>query len=229
MKIGCAITTKDRPDYLKVCLEQFQKFTPSEVGIFVNDDVNGEGVAASKNRLINKIFEEEKCDIGFLFDDDCWPKKEWLNFFLKAHEDTLQHHFLFMHPKHHKLKGVWEPYKGGPPIEIYDECSGVFMSITRKAFETVGYFDPRYKMYGYEHAGYTRRINISRLTAAPFMCLEGTDKYLHACDFTGGEEYGLTKHSSVNEETKSKWMRHNDDVYHDELNNWHKLHREYTV
>ena len=50
-------------------------------------------VAQAKNK---NLYELQGCDYIFLFDDDCFPYNiGYINYFIDAHLQTKQHHFLF--------------------------------------------------------------------------------------------------------------------------------------
>lgn len=226
--VGIGVTTCNRPDYLQVFLDELKRHTTLPYTLYVHDDTQSQrGVAYSKNKCLQALWGH---DYIFLFDDDCFVKPGWLEFFIEAHEASAQGHFLFMHPDHHDQPSVWQP-SSEVSIDIYEKCSGVFMSLTKAAYEAVGYIDSRYQKYGYEHAGYSRRIHLARQNAAAFMCVTGSDKYLHAVDFTGTGDYPIEKYSSISQQEKELHTQiggHNDQIYHDELANWHNLKRDFN-
>lgn len=221
-KIGIGVTTCNRPDILQECLRSIEQ-NNIQANIYINDDTEErKGVAHSKNKCLHQLRNN---DVIFLIDDDVrFKTPQALDFILEGHERSAQHHFLFMHPDHHDFSHTWTP-SIEVDIDIYNSCSGVFMSITKKAFETVGYFDTRYKRYGYEHAGYSRRIHLSRLNAKPFMMLTGMSNHFRALDFEEKIQ------SALSEEEKQEFSQaggFNDQIYHDELNNFHNLYREFN-
>jgi hypothetical protein len=215
MKIGIGITTTpNRKHLLDECLTAHSKYTKLDILVYNDEDFNG--VAYAKNQLLKDLRHN---DYVFLLDDDICPTRQgWVDYIINLHELSHQHHFLFMHPKHHKFVKTWQP-SNEISIDIYDDCSGVFMSFTKQCLDTVGYFDSRYKQYGYEHAGLSRRIHLAGLNAKPFMSPSQLGEYLAAKDFEGNIE------SSISEELKEANMQHNDEIYHDELRNWHDLYR----
>lgn len=221
MKIGIGITTCNRPHLLDQCIWAIEANTSKPYSLHIQDDTHTRnGVAFSKNAC---LFALRDCDLIFLFDDDCFPTSPgWVDFFVQAHEATGQHHFLFMSRERHKYSRTWQPFHGSPAIDLYEDCAGVFMSITRRAFETIGYFDDRYHKYGYEHAGYSRRLHLSRLNASPFMCVAETSQYLRALDFEGDIP------SSISDEEKQSHIPHNETIYHTELKEWDQLYRQYN-
>lgn len=221
MKIGLAVTTCNRPEMLKAFIDSMDTHSITPDVFCIHDDTEHRvGVAQSKNNCLHKL---QDCDLIILMDDDChFTHPDALDFIAEGHKRTRQHHFLFMHPDHHRYVKTW--HTPDCDVDLYDSCSGVFMSITKEAFQKVGYMDSRYKRYGYEHAGYSRRIHLSGLNAKPFMMLKGMDKYFRALDFEGGVK------SALSEQEKAEFSGvdgHNDKIYHDELANWHNVYRSY--
>lgn len=228
-RIGIGVLTCNRPDYFENWQEQLFKNTNTkpndhydDIVVYAHDDTETrKGVAPSMNECLYNLRD---CDVIFLFNDDCWPKKEgWIEFFLDAFKKTRQNHFLYCDKKHHEY--VSDINLNGVKGELYNSCGGVFMAFTKRVIEKVGYVDTRYKQYGYEHAGYSRRIAIARLNTAPYISLIGTEDYIHACDYSGYEN--LTKKSSITEEEKHANMAYNDEIYHKELEEWFNVYRPY--
>lgn len=222
MKVSLAITTCNQPQRLQSCLQSIEANNIKLHKLFIHDDVNKKGVAYSKNKCLQAINDS---DIMILIDDDVLIQSpEAIDFIAQGHELSRQHHFLFMDKKHHEYVRTWQPTHD-ISIDLFNKCSGVFMSITKEAFNTVGYFDSRYYKYGYEHAGYTRRIHLSRLNAHPFMMLTGMDRYIKALDFEGNID------SALNDELKNEYSKvggQNDMIYHDELKQWYNLKRDFN-
>lgn len=222
MKIGLGATTCNRPLMLQAFKDSVERYNITPDTLYIHDDTDTRhGVAYSKNMCLYNL---QHCDLILLLDDDCLFNSPYaLTYIAEAHEMTQQNHFLLMHPDHHDFVKTWKTPELN--IELFNDCSGVFMSITKEAFNKVGYLDSRYKRYGYEHAGYSRRIHLTGLNAKPFMCPEGIRDHFRALDFEGNVI------SSISEQEKNEFSRiggHNDLIYQDELNNWHTPYRTFN-
>lgn len=204
VSIGIGVTTTpNRKEYFDLWYKKFTEVAPSGYHLHVHDDVHYKGVAYSKNQNLKTL---KDCDYIFLFDDDCFPIiRGWENYFINSKE----HHLLYLQPQHNIIARLGE-------IEHYNDCGGVFMYLTREAFETVGYFNPEYSQYGFEHAGYSVRINKAGLTQSAFQQLKDTDKYLLAMDYSGTLP-NVKKQMSIEEYQKQKEINKNRKVFMKEL------------
>src|SRR5690606_6329984 len=85
MKIGIAITTRNRPEILALCVKEWKPFAPSSAAIGVVDDASTNpapnpdyrsmhqaGIAAAKKKSI-QILLEKGCPHRFRSDGDGWP------------------------------------------------------------------------------------------------------------------------------------------------------------
>lgn len=218
MTVGIGITTTpNREEIFNRALKAHAKHT--KLDISVNIDTSFEGVGRSKNKLIKELKDN---DIIILLDDDIIPIKDgWVDYLVNMHKNTNQAHFLLMDKRHHKFNKTWSPYPD-VNIDIYDECSGVLMSFTKDCIDKVGYMDSRYKKYGYEHAGLSRRVFFAGLNSKPFMTPSELGSYFYVCDFEDEID------SSVSQEVKEANNEHNDAIYHDELANWFNYKREFN-
>jgi GT2 family glycosyltransferase len=205
--IGIAITTTpNRKDSLDECLTNIKKNTIGQYELFVHNDINFKGVAYSKNVCLHEMFVNNNCEQVYLFDDDCFPIKRGWNNFLPTR------HFLLLNETLHKQTSTVTI--GSFWYKVFLECGGVFMSVSKKDFQTVGYFNPKYIGYGYEHAGYSQRICRAGLNPFPYLMPTNLDKFLFAHD------YSINKiDASLSEEAKQKNLIHNWSVFCDEKTN----------
>lgn len=201
--IGIGITsTPNRPEHLKLCLEMIEKYTfNKDYRLYYYIDTDAKGVAYGKNMCLYNL---QDCEHVFLFDDDCFPKKEgWTDFFI----NSGYNHLLYMTPKHYqKLMTIGN-------LEYYGLSAGAFMYMTKKAIDTVGYFNPDYKRYGYEHAGYTHRIYRQKLTPTKYPVLVGTSDYIHSLDINGVGEYNIEHKPSLTKEEYETNLNINNPIY----------------
>ena len=192
MKIGIGVTTYKRVKHFELFSEQVEKYTSKDSGITyaVALDTLGErkGIAYRKNECLRAL---KDCDYIFLFDDDCFPIKEgWANFFINAHKASGQHHFLYLKetPTIKKISNWTNFVKNETYINIYNNCGGAFMFLTKEAIEKVGAFDERFGLYGFEHAQYSDRIHLAGLTPmGKYLSPAGAGEYIYAMDYRSEE------------------------------------------
>lgn len=169
--IGIGVTTTPNRSYLvDEWLKEFEKVKPENYHLHIYEDFHYKGVAYSKNQNLKSL---QGCDYIFLFDDDCYPIKEnWTEFFINSKEN----HLLYLADYHFKLGEIKN-------IELFKDCGGVFMYFTKETFLKVGYFNPEYSQYGFEHAGLSHRIYRAGLTHSPYQQLKRTKDYLFSYDY----------------------------------------------
>lgn len=174
-RIGIGVTTYKRPDHFKLWMRQINKYLPEDHVLHIAKDVPRKGIAYRKNECIYALKE---CDYIFLYDDDCFPIKEgWVELFINEHLRTKNHHFLYLnHATHNHLYNI-----GG--VEIYQECGGAFMFLTKEVVNRVGYMNAWYSFYGFEHASYTNRIHQAGLTPfGMYLHVKGSSEYICSLD-----------------------------------------------
>ena len=193
VSIGIGITTYNRPECLKECLQHIYKHTfMDNVTLYVATDTNEDrkGVAFRKNECLKSL---KNCDHIFLFDDDCYPINDgWIEFFINANKE----HLLYLNKNHVQLSTDGH-------CSYYHDCAGVFMYIRKDALDRVGAFDEKFMHFGFEHADYSIRI-LGERHAYPM--LNGTDNYIYSKDYS---DY-LFHSSSIsilerNEHIKNNW------------------------
>ena len=171
MKIGVGCTTYNRPDMLEQFYCQLEKLASYEIELYIEEDTDEDrrGVAARKNECLRAL---QHCDHVFLFDDDCYPiKKGWEDFFI----NSGYNHLLFLNEYNHNfLINLGD-------VEVYRDCGGVFMYMTKGAIERVGAFDEKYQKYGFEHADYSCRISGGH---GQYPMLKNTSDYLYSEDYS---------------------------------------------
>ena len=179
MKIGIGVTSYNRPKHLDLWVEQILPITPENVKVHieVDKDTDRRGVAYRKNECLKAL---KGCDYIFLFDDDCFPIAEgWIDFFINAHKETGQHHFLYL-KETSTIKKINE-HNG---IAKFNNCGGTMLFLTKKVIKEVGGFCKDYGIYGYEHAGYSRRIHAAGLTPmGEYLSPLGAEDFIYAMDY----------------------------------------------
>jgi len=184
--IMTAYTPKDGNEYFYYCAKDT-----------VDDR---KGVSARKNECLRAL---SHCDYVFLFDDDCYPNKDgWANFFI----ESGMNHLLYLNDSHEKTGDV-------DNVEIYKECGGVFMFMTKGAIERVGAFNEEYDTWGFEHAGYSVRILGERHA---FPMLKGTSEYIYSLDYSEPDFK-----SSIKDEEKNALISKNLTIFAKDIETEH--------
>lgn len=212
--IGIAITTRNRPEDLDLCLRHFEAFPPSDkYKIVISDDSDQDkrqetedvvaknwklenislmipskrlGIAKNKNVGLLNL---QGCDYIFLFDDDSFPRKQgWDDLFIDSYARTGVHHMMFLAPFAGNF--LMKELNG---IEEYNLSWGCMLFLTQYAFKAVGYFDRRFNIYGYEHCQYSDRIYRAGLTNGygRWLTPKGSRDYIYTIDlhFNHGHEF----------------------------------------
>jgi hypothetical protein len=184
MKIGIGVTTYNRPQHIALWKEQIYKHAPDNVHeIYIASDSDTRlGIAYRKNECLKAL---KGCDYIFLFDDDCLPVKNgWANYFIQAHKISGQHHFLYLRETE-TIRKIREELVGeNLTLNIYDNCGGCFMFLTREVIEQTGGYNRNYGYYGFEHAGFSNRIHKAGLTPlGMYQCPSKAGEYIYAMDY----------------------------------------------
>lgn len=183
-KIGAGLTSYNRPEHLKLFKKQLKDVKYSGL-LHIAEDTseNRRGVAFRKNECLRAL---KDCDYIFLFDDDCFPISEsWFNLFIVYHNATNQHHFLYL-----KETATIRKVSTIQGVNIYDNCGGCFMFLTKEVIEKVGAFDESYGMFGFEHADYSKRVFKSGLnTMGEYLCPSQASDYIYSLDFDNHLDY----------------------------------------
>lgn len=170
-------------------------------------------IANDKNRLI-KILYDAGCDYMFIFDDDCFPiKPGWEKFFIDASLKTGVQHFNLCRPEHQTRIGANED------ITLWSTGTGCMLFLTRKCIDIVGYMNPAYGKYGYEHCAYSLRIQKAGLTPAWYVSANGWEEFIYSWDLQG-DMPGFTKIPARTEEERTaliaaneaEWQKERDGI-----------------
>jgi GT2 family glycosyltransferase len=183
VKVGLAVITYNRLDYLKKCLTCLYEnsWGGAQVRLIVDDcstdgtkewlqdqdywtvfkDKNY-GVAHSKNTAL-KAMMDEGCDYMFVLEDDILmlDPKTCIKYIGYAIAHGLDHMNFALHGPLNK--GRMRMYKG---ICTYPDSVGAFSLYTKECINSVGYLDENFKN-AWEHVEHTYRIAEAGLTT-PF-------------------------------------------------------------
>ena len=227
MKIGIGITSYNRPECLKECLEHIFKHTLSKIYCLDDYDVCVKSLVnqASCDYELTKSKDQVKivvstdtnedrrgvafrkneclralkdCDYVFLFDDDCFPIKDgWVEFFVKENIG----HCMYLSHKLHNFKYQKEG------VKAFSDCGGVFLYMDKNAIDKVGAFNENFSPYSFEHCEWSMRWNDKK---REFYMLEGTENYIYSHD------YSTPNHkSSITDEEKQKCIKNNWSKFFD--------------
>ena len=229
MRIGVAVTTHNRPDCLRLTMDQFQKcHTIVDEYVVVDDDSRNDnawdacidlkipityiktsgrvGVARAKNHCLKNL---GKCDHYFLFDDDCFPiAAGWEKWVIDQALRTKQHHFIYNLPGAMRVMRVQAEYDG---VQAFQTGTGVFMYLSKKAVDKLGGFNVNYGVWGHEHNGYSMRCHNAGLCAYPFQSPVGLNNFLYSLDMQGmnyiARQYMTKFTSSEPHELRNIWAK----------------------
>lgn len=178
MKIGvCITTTPDRSELFEVCWNLWNKYAPKDAIVTCAQDLDGAGVARSKNASL-MLLEKLGATHYFLVDDDTVPLKEnWWKPFVYSQENHLLYNFPLKSKGKDDMRVLYKDEK----VTAYSHTRGCFIYVTQKVLDTVGGFDTRY-YNSLEHADYTTRIHNAGLTTHRSMTPNGADKLLYCLD-----------------------------------------------
>lgn len=182
--IGVAISTHARPHTLSRALQQWALHMPDI--LVVTHDVDGQGVAATKNRGITALMDAG-CTHLFLADDDTWPiTPEWATPYTTDPEPHLMHCWgrsrLLTDDGHHT---TWSHPRG---VMLYTE---------RHVIDRVGGMRTEFGRWGGEHVEWSRRIHNTGLTTSRYTDLTAARTGIWHC-----EDYTRATASTVNAEER---------------------------
>jgi GT2 family glycosyltransferase len=171
--LGIAVVTYRRPERLQRLIAALTELTGSPHRLVIADDgsqdgsaewcraqghtlVTGanRGVAWNKNRGLFALLAYG-CDPLLLLEDDVYPaqagwERDWI-------EGTRRwHHLAYHHPKVAKrtVSGCGTP---ADPF-VNSTATAQCLSVSAEVLGKVGFFDPRFRGWGHEHAEWTTRI-----------------------------------------------------------------------
>lgn len=210
--IGIGITTYNRPDYFKDCIESVTKhllplvdhvvvyndgsrvdykevYKDVDKRIHIEHKNKNRGVAHAKNWLMRKLLREG-CDYIFLLEDDLIIKDPKAVFgYIKVADKTGISHLMFAH--HGPMNKGKRIHSDPNGIELFPHCVGAWCFYTREALEAVGFMDESFKN-AWEHVEHTYRLSLAGYTEEfPYFAdVKGSDKWI-------AEQPGAIEKSSI--------------------------------
>lgn len=193
--IGVAISTHRRPHILARALTHWAQHMPDI--LIVTHDINGDGVATTKNRGITALMDAG-CDHLFLADDDIWPIAPWAEPYVQDPEPHLMHCWgnkRLLHDDGHYTTWTWP--------------RGVLLYTERHVINTVGGMRTDFNHQGGgEHVEWTRRIHNAGFTTHKYTDLTATRRGVWHC-----EDYKRTTASSIPPLERQHCAQHRRDLY----------------
>jgi len=228
MKLGVGITTRNRIDVLEHSLINFVKYMDDSHEILVVDDnsdtdcfsVLGDkfpdiefiynkerkGVAKSKNVIISRFQDK---DGVILFDDDCFPyQPNWTQHFVKACVQHNQHHMVYAQEPQITIERRFEY------ADAWLGCLGVCIFLSKKAIKTIGGFEPKFGLYGFEHHELTGRCYVAGLSPmGVYVTPKNMSEYIWCFDLRGDHEgYKWPCKGCMSEDEKKQALDYNTRV-----------------
>jgi len=180
------------------CTDGTQNFLRQQKDI-VSILAKNQGVAANKNRLLKVL---KNFEYIFLFEDDILlVKPQLFQYTINTHKKTGLHHFNY------GCLATYKPkiYKG-IPLYGSGDLNGQFVFITQKVLQKVGYLNPAFKGYGYEHCEWTYRICKAGLYKwVPYYTLHQPKRFFEFLSVNGG----------MPKRNKNRWSEKNSQIFSD--------------
>lgn len=210
MDFAVGITTFNRPKLLEFTLSQFDKYGGDI--IVIDDHSKGGcssrcirnkerlGIAKNKNKCLSLLKDYKKI---FLFDDDCFPiQPEWWKIY-----DGEHHYAHSAYPPHFVKKYVGKN-------AFWSGALGCAMMVDQEALQTVGGFNEKFGIYGFEHVEYTMRIYRNGLIPYPWITPKNVQDYIWTFDALGSYDgFKWTPKSSISEIDKHKYIVENEKLF----------------
>lgn len=186
--IGVAVTTKNRRDVALKCVEEWNKFLPSDCKFIVVDDNSEEpfpdadfrfeknaGIAIAKNKCIELLSD---CEHVFLADDDIWPVSQ---FWYLPYIQSKQPHFCYTFQTGSTLISTVKNVDG-ELLKSSTAVRGCMMYYHKSVFEKVGGFRQDFIGYGWEHIEFTNRIYNAGLTSERYLDVPNSESLFYSLD-----------------------------------------------
>ncbi len=166
-RIGVGITTYNRASNLRDTLSGvFSTSTPDVIVVADDGSTDGTadvmedfpnvaylrapngGIARNKNRLLFRLFAIERCDVVILLEDDTRPiLRGWLEEWSRAAE---------LYGSVSCCRPISGHGTANIPYTATDTTAQAW-AMHSQVWSDIGYLDPRFTGYGYEHVEYQRR------------------------------------------------------------------------
>lgn len=209
MKIGVAITTRNRREVFNECYRNWQTLLPPNSILIVVDDASTipcpvantrfdtqQGIAKAKNECIRLLMEAGCTDL-FLSDDDCYPTyRTWHFPYINSGEKHMSLSFQ------HNAKG--DMYANDVFVRrkrdkfwSYNSPNGCLMYMKREVIDQVGEYDEDFGIWSFEHKEFSMRIHRAGFTPFPFIDVPNGIDYFYSLDHQGTAESSVPEHIRI--------------------------------
>lgn len=177
--IGIGISTTPNRPILEETLPEWEKYLPEGARLIVENDVEYTGVAATKNRLLDRL---DDCEYIFLADDDVKPLVDgWHLPYINARAKHLMYQFRLPSKPDTDMQEVYRDSR----IVAYTHTRGALLFVHHKVLEVVGGLDESYGQAMYEHTDWSNRIYNAGLTPFRAMDVVNSHQLLYCYDQDG--------------------------------------------
>jgi len=204
--LGIAITTRNRPKMLKLCLEHFAHFRRKHfVRMVIVDDSSDEHNALSNEALARRFgwtyhYSQERLGVAraknfalslvrdcawiALFEEDCWPIHDhWDDFLIRVAEINGCEALNACHPNGFRLDHIVETCgESGHSLVKVANSTGYLMLWRRDALEALGGYDSRMGICGGEDTQMNLRCHAAGFKPYPYCGPADIGKYFYSFD-----------------------------------------------
>lgn len=219
MKIGVAITERNRYEIFKKTFDEIKRYLPKGAMLVVVDDASdipvpeatyrftkNVGIAVAKNKCF-EILYRSGCDHIFLFDSDCYPvSPDWWKPYVESPEPHLM--YIFTHWGDGRSTGDTNIIYRDSSHVAYDHPRGCMLYYDRKCLDVVGGMDEIFRKWGYEHGNLSDRIFNAGLTSFRYIDVPGSDKLIYSVD-----EHTSNRHSTTKSNERRQCIEANKPEY----------------
>lgn len=225
MKIGVAISTRNRREVFTECYHNWSIRLPHDSVIVIVDDASDvpcpvattrfdtqQGISKTKNECIRLLMDAGCTDI-FLSDDDCWPiYRNWWIPYLESGEKHMSLSFQHNSAGDMYANDVFVRRKRDR-LWSYNAPNGCLMYIKREVIDQVGGYDEAFGIWGVEHKDFSMRIHRAGFTPYPFIDVPNGIDYFYSLDHKGLAESSVPEHIRVESSARNSELfreKHSD-------------------
>ena len=136
------------------------------------------GIAGNTNRLFQCL---NRFNYRIILNDDVEVKTAgWENFYANAMATCGIHHFCMRQEGVYGAKSTdssIKTIKGLKVRTIMEKPQGAILAFDKKAFDTVGYMDESFGLYGMEHVDWSNRVSMSGVQMPGFHDIQGSHHF----------------------------------------------------
>lgn len=219
IKIGVAISTRNRRDIFNECYRNWKKMLPDGSALVVVDDASDvpcrqantrfetqQGISKTKNECI-RLLRLMGCTHLFLSDDDVWPKRgDWYEPYINSGEKHLSLSFQHNSAGDMYANDVFVRAKRDK-YWVYNAPNGCLIYLHSDVVDAVGGYDEDFRIWGLEHRDFSMQVHRAGVTTRPFMDVPNGIDYFHSLDYLG------LVNSSVPEHIRAENSARNSELF----------------